>query len=155
MKIKDLRKIALIAAVGWGMLLIVSTAVFPYVEVMHDNSTIVELAIGEGLLMLSYDVVYDDEVRSLANTSFMGASAYGPPTFSKFVKKWKMYFGVDCAIHWPDQHKTSRFYGVSLWLVVVVFAAIALVIRCFGNRCHPKLRGAEPGGDGMSGLVSS
>lgn len=129
MKVKALWNTALIAVTGWVFLLTISTTVFPYIEVMHDNSTIVELAMGEGLLILRYDVVYDDEMRSLANTTFLGASSYGPPTFSKFLKQWKMYLGLDCAIRWPGQHQTSRYYGVSLWLIVAVMAAIALAIR--------------------------
>lgn len=131
---KILRKTALSAIISWIALLIVATAVFPYFSVIHDNSTIVELSIGEGLLKLNYDVVYDDEVRSLANTSFLGASGHGPPTFSEFKKKWRVYLGVDCAVRWPDQHKTSRYYGVSLWLIVAVIAALTLTTRLLLER---------------------
>ena len=126
---KTLRKTALSAILAWIVLLVVSTAIFPYFKVMHDNSTIVELAIGEGLLKLSYDVVYDDDVRSLANTTFMGASGYGPPTYSEFIKNWKMYLGVDCAVQWPDQNKSSRYYGVSLWLLVAAVTALIFSTR--------------------------
>ncbi len=155
MKVKALRNTALLAVIGWILLLVISTAVFPYIKVMHDNSTIVELAIGEGLLMLRYDVVYDDEVRSLANTTFLGASGYGPPTFSKFVEQWKMYLGLDCAIRWPDQHKTGRYYGVSLWLIAAVIALLTFTTRQLRELSASRRGSAEHGEGGKASPATS
>jgi len=132
-KLKEVRKIVISAIIVWIVLLTVATVISPYFRIMHDNSTIVELGIGEGLLYVTHDVVYDDDIGSLANTTILGLSSHGPPKRSKLFSDWKTYLGVDCAVLWDSRRSRQWLDGVALWLVAlmgtILFAAIRFFVR--------------------------
>lgn len=148
MEFKVFRKIAKSALIVWILLLTIGTVIFPYIRIMHDNSTIVEIRIGEGLLSVNHDVVYDDEVESFANSSILDISGYGPPKLPEFFSDWVVFLGVDCAVLWSSQRTRQWVDGVALWLVALTGVLTFSTCRCLITRLKPRLNYAEQDGAG-------
>lgn len=143
MNFRAFHKTATCVLIVWIVLLTIATVISPYLRIMHDNSTIVEIGIREGMLSVHHDVVYDDEIRSLANSTILGISAYGPPKLSELFSRWKVFLGVDHAVFLDSQRTRQWVDGIALWLIALAGTLFVSLIRFFRRRLKLRPNRAE------------